>query len=140
MARWLMGAFLMIALALPGAAAEKSEKGAAGKNSIQIHGGYITGSEYLDMTGLQKKFYVSGLLEGLLLAPAFGGQEKSMKWFLDCTRRLGRKKLRRGIFKYINSRPVLWDNRNPAKMFRAIRQVCLDHFKGVAKKSDATTE
>lgn len=140
MARWLMGAFLIIALALPGAAAEKSKKGAANKSSIQIHGGYITGSEYLDMTGLQKKFYVSGLLEGLLLAPAFGGQEKSMKWFLDCTQRLGRTKIRRGIFRYINARTDLWDNRNPAKMFRAIRQVCLDHFKGAVKKGGATSE
>ena len=140
MARWLMGALLLVAVAFSAAAADKGKTGAGAKPSIRIHGGYVTGKEFLDMTGLQKKYYVSGLLEGMLLAPAFGGQEKSMKWFLECTARLGRKKIRSGIFRYINDRSDLWDNRNPAKMFRAIRQVCLDHFKAKKKKTGTSTE
>jgi hypothetical protein len=92
---------------------------------IRIHGGYIAGVEYLDMDGLQKKAYVKGLVEGMLLAPAFGAPEENMLWLYDCTNEMDIDDVRKLLFDYIKDRHDLWDNRNPAKSFRAISQACL---------------
>jgi hypothetical protein len=92
---------------------------------IRIHGGYIAGVEYLDMDGLQKKAYVKGLVEGMLLAPAFGAPEESMLWLYDCTNEMDIDEVRKLLFDYIKDRHDLWENRNPAKSFRAISQACL---------------
>ncbi len=95
-----------------------------GPGSIRVHGGYVTGSEYLDMNGLEKRAYIGGLIDGMLLAPAFGGDEDRMAWFLECTAEMKRNEIRSALFNYINARGELWDNANPAKMYRAIDEAC----------------
>src|SRR5690606_35256383 len=57
--------------------------------------------DYVSMGGLQKKAFVSGLLEGLLLAPAFGADETRMEWFLSCTTELDRIEMRARINDYV---------------------------------------
>ncbi len=93
---------------------------------IRIHGGYVAGVEYLDMDGLQKKAYVKGLIEGMLLAPAFGAPEENMLWLYDCTNEMDVDEVRKLLFDYIKDRHDLWENRNPAKNFRALSKACLD--------------
>ncbi len=77
------------------------------------------------MDGLQKKAYVKGLVEGMLLAPAFGAPEESMLCLYDCTNEMDIDEVRKLLFDYIKDRHDLWENRNPAKSFRAISQACL---------------
>lgn len=92
---------------------------------VRIHGGYVAGVEYLDMDGLQKKAYVKGLVEGMLLAPAFGAPEENMLWLYDCTNEMDIDEVRKLLFDYIKDRHDLWENRNPAKSFRALSKACL---------------
>ena len=107
---------------VPGAPPDPVEDEPAGR--IRIHSGYISGEEFLDMNGLEKKAYVAGLVEGMLLAPAFGAPDSNMLWFYECTRALGLRELRHILFVYIKGRDELWTNRNPAKIFRAVRAAC----------------
>jgi hypothetical protein len=90
----------------------------------RIHGGFVTGNQYRDMTGIQKRSYVAGLLDGMLLAPAFGGSEDRMQWFLVCTRRLGVIKLRGAINTYIRDHDESHYRKSAADMYRAIRAAC----------------
>ena len=90
----------------------------------RIYGGFVTGNQYRDMTGIQKRSYVAGLLDGMLLAPAFGGSEERMQWFLVCTQRIGVIKLRGAINTYIRNHTETHDRKSAADMFRAIRDAC----------------
>ncbi len=127
---WILAALLAAALALRPALAE-------GEAGPRIHGGYVTGFQYWDMPGLQKKAYVAGLLDGMLLAPAFGAREPAMRWFLDCTEAIGVIKIRAALIDYIKSHDETLDNKNAAKMYRAIRHACRDFVKDGPKDGPA---
>ena len=116
MRRWL----LVLLLLLPAAGSAQEER------KIRIMGGYITGREYMDMDGLEKKAYIRGLLDGLLLAPGFGAKEEDMEWFLACTKGLDITEVRKHLYEYIRTRNELWDNPNAAKSFRAVRDLCVE--------------
>ena len=105
-------------------AAEDAEKA-----PVRIQGGYVAGVQYMDMDGLTKKAYVSGLIEGMLLAPAFGAPEENMEWFYVCTQEMGQDEIRKLLFEYIKDDHDLWEDQNPAKNFRAIYQACLARVK-----------
>ena len=94
-------------------------------SGVRIMGGYLTGKDFMDMDGLEKRAYVAGLLEGMFLAPAFGAKNEDMDWFLTCTAEVGVEDFRKSIFEYIRTRDDLWANRSPAKMYRAVRELCL---------------
>ncbi len=107
-----------VLISAPPLFAENSSKGRL------IHGGFVTGNQYRDMTGIQKKSYVAGLLDGMLLAPAFGGSEERMQWFLACTQRLGVIKLRGAINTYIRNHAESHDRKSAADMYRAVLGAC----------------
>ncbi len=100
-----------------------SPSGAAGEK-VRIHGGFVTGNQFRDMTGLQKKMYVAGLLDGMLLAPAFGGTEARMQWLHACTQRFGVIAMRAAIIEYYRNPAVDGDRKSAVHMYRAIRGAC----------------
>ncbi len=110
-----VASFMAFALASPlGAAGEK----------VRIHGGFVTGNQFRDMTGLQKKMYVAGLLDGMLLAPAFGGTEARMQWLHACTERFGVITMRAVIIEYFRNPAIDVDRKSAVHMYRAIRGAC----------------
>lgn len=125
---------LTIAVPIPLQAADDGDK-----EPVRIQGGYVSGAQYMDMDGLTKKAYVSGLIEGMLLAPAFGAPEENMEWFYVCTQEIGLNEIRKLLFEYIKDDYDLWENQNPAKNFRAIYQACLARVKPEDQK-DGDTE
>ena len=98
-------------------------------SGVRIMGGYVGGREFMDMDGLEKRAYVAGILEGMLLAPAFGAKNEDMDWFLACTAEVGVEDFRKHIFEYVRTRDDLWNNRSPAKVYRAVREICLARAK-----------
>jgi hypothetical protein len=115
-----IAAVLVLVISLPALAQDAG---------VRIMGGYITGKDFMDMDGLEKRAYVAGVLEGMLLAPAFGAKNEDMDWFLACTAEVGVEDFRKHMFDYIRSRDELWNNRSPAKMYRAARDICLARAK-----------
>jgi hypothetical protein len=89
-----------------------------------IHGGFVSGKAYLDMPNLRKVAYVTGLLEGMFLAPKLGGDPKRMRWLALCTDAIGRRGVRDMLERYLLDKDRTWNNRNPAKMYRAIAAGC----------------
>jgi hypothetical protein len=89
-----------------------------------IQGGYVSGKAYLDMPNLRKIAYVTGLLEGMFMAPKLGGDPARLRWLALCTDSLGRRGVRDIIEAYLVERNRTWNNRNPAKMYRAIAAGC----------------
>jgi len=84
----------------------------------------FTVRDYVSMGGLDKKAFVSGVLEGMLLAPAFGAEESKMEWFLACTAALDRIKLRAKINAYVMAHSDGWQDTTPTAYYRAISDAC----------------
>ena len=104
----------------------------------RIHGGFVSGERFLDWPILRQRAYVTGLIEGMLLAPEMGGNAKRLTWLVACADAIGRKGIRRSINRYLNARDATLRNRNPAKMYRAVRAGCLK--KGTRRRSDPRTD
>jgi hypothetical protein len=91
---------------------------------VRIHGGYVSGNEYLDMSVQQREAYVAGLLLGMRLAPSFGAPADRLDWLNGCTTVLDRAALGQRIYDALFDDTKLWGNRNPAKMYRAVAAGC----------------
>ncbi len=113
------------------AAAAMAEQGGQDEeqgDGTKIPGGFTSGRDYVDMPGRSKSAYVSGLMDGMILAPAFGGDVGRMKWFLACTETVGVGEMRDAINEYMFAHSDEWKSRNPAKFYRAIAGRCREHF------------
>ncbi|HVO16688.1 MAG TPA: hypothetical protein VMV26_15830 [Alphaproteobacteria bacterium] len=104
---------------------------------VRIQGGYVSGNEYLDMSVQQREAYVAGLLLGMRLAPSFGAPLDRLDWLNGCTTVLDRAALAQRIYDALFADAKLWDNRNPAKMYRAVVAGCRAAAKG-ARTAAAT--
>lgn len=134
-----IAAWLAVAAVAAGTALAEEEQPGGGSEGegIKIPGGFASGREYVDMTGRQKTAYVTGLLDGMLLAPAFGGDLDRMEWFLACTEAVGVPDMRDAINDYIFDNSDRWDFANPAYFYRAIVARCEAHFEAVKQQQEA---
>ena len=114
----LIALSLLVAALGPVARAEEVSAG------VRIHGGYVSGNEYLDMSVQQREAYVAGLLLGMRLAPSFGAPADRLDWLNGCTTVLDRAALGQRLYDALFADTKLWDNRNPAKMYRAVVAAC----------------
>lgn len=106
------------------------------KAKIYIHGGFVSGKAYLDMPNLRKLAYVTGLLDGMFLAPVVGGTVTRQAWFGLCVDTLGRPGIRDILVRRLRENDRTWDNRNPAKVYRAIRAGCKKGEKPASAKPE----
>ncbi|HEX7005710.1 MAG TPA: hypothetical protein VF274_01095 [Alphaproteobacteria bacterium] len=114
-------AILVLSLVIATAAPASAQDIPAG---VRIHGGYVSGTEYLDMSAAEREAYVAGLLSGARLAPSFGAPPERLEWLMGCTSVLNRAELADRIYDAIFADTRLWDNRNPAKVYRAVVAAC----------------
>lgn len=110
-----------LVLSLATAAAARAQDVPQG---VRIHGGYVSGTEYLDMSAQQREAYVAGLVGGMKLAPDFGAPAERLDWLNGCLTVLNRAEIADRIYKSIFDNDALWNNRNAAKMYRAVASAC----------------
>jgi hypothetical protein len=108
----------------------------AARAKTLIQGGFVSGKAYLDLPNLRKIAYVTGLLEGMFLAPKLGGDPKRIRWLTVCADNLGRRGMRDVIESYLVERHRTWNNRNPAKMYRAVASGCRAGMKPSSAKPE----
>lgn len=135
-AAWLAVAAVVAGTAVAQDEAPAPEGSEADQSGPTIPGGFTSGRKYVDMTGREKAAYVSGLMDGMLLAPAFGGNVDRMEWFLACTEAVGVSDMRGAINDYMFEHTDDWDTRNPAKYYRAIVGRCRAHFEEVKQGAE----
>ena len=102
------------------AGCRKGLKPNSAEREARREGGYITGREYIDMNGLTKKAYVAGLVEGVLLAPAFGVEAGTIEPFVDCVDRLNWQGVRKAVNARLLADERFLKTRDPATRYRAI--------------------
>ncbi len=117
-------------------AAAGADGAPAGKARTVIHGGFVSGKTYLDLPNLRKIAYVTGLLDGMFLAPVFGGTVARQAWFGLCIDTIGRPGIRDILVRRLRDNDRTWNNRNPAKMYRAIRAGCREGEKPASAKPE----
>src|ERR1043166_9832860 len=60
----------------------------ASQQRVNISRGFFTGKDYFDMSDTEKRAYVTGAINGMLVAPFFGAPDERLTWLKTCTAKM----------------------------------------------------
>jgi hypothetical protein len=95
----------------------------ATQQTIKISPGFFTARDYLDMSDTEKRAYVTGQINGMLVAPFLGAPEENMAWLKTCSGKMSDEQLTSILSRYIRDQPSPHANLNVVT-FNALREAC----------------
>ena len=95
----------------------------ATQQTIKISPGFFTAKDYLDMSDTEKRAYVTGQINGMLVAPFFGAPEENLTWLKTCSARMSDEQLASILSRNIRDLPNPQANLNVVT-FNALREAC----------------
>ncbi len=121
---WLT--LFMVSLASPSVLAGP---GGQKEPGVLIQNGFHRGRDFLDLKGTSadesiQRWYVSGLLEGMLLAPLLGAPEKNLDWLRSCSVEMSDLQVAAILRKHLTEHPELWHQYTHTTFYSALRERC----------------
>ena len=95
----------------------------ANQQTVKISPGFFTAKDYLDMSDTEKRAYVTGEVNGMLVAPLFGAPEENLNWLKTCSSKMSDEQLASILTRYIREQSNLQANLNVVT-FTALRDAC----------------
>ncbi len=95
----------------------------ANQQTVKISPGFFTAKDYLDMTDTERRAYVTGQVNGMLVAPFFGATEANLSWLKTCSSKMSDEQLASVLTRYIRDQPNQEQNLNVVT-FAALRDTC----------------
>ena len=95
----------------------------ATQQTIKISPGFFTAKDYLDMSDTEKRAYVTGQVNGMLVAPFFGASEENLTWLKTCSSKMSDEQLASILSRHIRDLPNAQANLNVVT-FNAFREAC----------------
>lgn len=96
----------------------------ANQQKVSISGGFFNGKDYLEMTDTERRAYVTGAINGMLVAPFFGAPQENLNWLKTCTSNMSDDQLAAILTSYINAQPSNLQSNLNVVTFSAIQQTC----------------
>ena len=98
----------------------------AQENGIIVHNGMSSGQEYLKMSEREKRAYAMGVVNGILLSPAFGAPKQKLTWFENCVEGMSDQQAAEVLRQYIQKRPAEWHYGLNILSLGAFNDACAD--------------
>ena len=95
----------------------------ATQQTVKISPGFFTAKDYLDMSETERRAYVTGQINGMLVAPFFGASEDKLSWLKVCSGKMSDEQLATILTRYIRDQPNQEQNLNVVT-FAALREAC----------------
>ena len=96
----------------------------ASQQTVKISPGFFTGKDYLDMSDTEKRAYVTGEINGMLVAPFFGAPEENVNWLKTCSARMSDEQLASILSRYLRDQPNQMQQNLNVVTFNALRVAC----------------
>ena len=96
----------------------------ANQQTVSISGGFFTGKDYLEMTDTERRAYVTGSINGMLVAPFFGAPQENVNWLKTCTGKMSDEQLAAVLASYIHDQPNNMQANLNVVTFNALQQTC----------------
>jgi len=93
------------------------------QQTVKISPGFFTAKDYLDMSDTEKRAYVTGQINGMLVAPFFGAPEENLTWLKACSSKMSDEQLASILTRYISDQTNQQQNLNVVT-FNALRDAC----------------
>jgi hypothetical protein len=95
----------------------------ANQQTLKISPGFFTAKDYLEMGDTERRAYVTGQINGMLVAPFFGAPEDNLSWLKTCSGKMSDEELASVLARYIREQPNQQQNLNVVT-FTALREAC----------------
>ena len=94
------------------------------QQTIKIGPGFFTAKDYLDMSDTEKRAYVTGEINGMLVAPFFGAPEENLAWLKTCSAKISDEDLAAILTRFIHDQPSQMQTNLNVVTFNALREAC----------------
>jgi len=96
----------------------------ANQQTVKISPGFFSGKDYLDMSDTEKRAYVTGEINGMLVAPFFGAPEENVAWLKTCSAKMSDEDLAAILSRFIRDQPGQMQTSLNVVTFNALREAC----------------
>jgi hypothetical protein len=96
----------------------------ASQQTVSLSRGFFTGKEYFEMSAGEKRAYVTGAINGMLVSPLFGAPEDGVAWLKTCTVKLSDEESAAILSKYIGNDPNQLTLSLNVVTFNALKDAC----------------
>jgi hypothetical protein len=96
----------------------------ANQQTVKISPGFFSGKDYLDMSDTEKRAYVTGEINGMLVAPFFGAPEENLAWLKTCSAKISDEDLAAILTRFIHDQPGQMQTNLNVVTFNALREAC----------------
>ena len=96
----------------------------ANQQTVKISPGFFTGKDYLDMSDTERRAYVTGEINGMLVAPFFGAPEENLNWLKTCSGKMSDEELATILTRFIRDQPNQMQQNLNVVTFNAFREAC----------------
>ena len=96
----------------------------ANQQTVKISPGFFSGKDYLDMSDTEKRAYVTGEINGMLVAPFFGAPEENLAWLKTCSGKMSDEDLAAILSRFIRDQPGQMQTNLNVVTFNALREAC----------------
>jgi len=96
----------------------------ANQQTVKISPGFFNGKDYLDMSDTEKRAYVTGEINGMLVAPFFGAPEENVAWLKTCSAKMSDEDLAAILTRFIRDQPGQMQTNLNVVTFNALREAC----------------
>ena len=96
----------------------------ANQQRVKIGPGFFTGKDYLEMSDTEKRAYITGEVNGMLVAPFFGVPEANLGWLKTCTGKMSDEQLASILSDFIHQHPDQMQFNLNVVTFNAVREAC----------------
>lgn len=96
----------------------------ANQQRVKISPGFFTGKDYLEMTATEQRAYITGQINGMLVAPFFGAPDEGLAWLKTCSAKMSDEQLAAIVNRYIHDQPDQMQSNLNVVTFTALRDTC----------------
>ena len=96
----------------------------ANQQTVKISSGFFSGKDYFDMSDTEKRAYVTGQINGMLVAPFFGAPEENLSWLKTCTSKMSDEDLAAILSRFLRDQPGQMQTNLNVVTFNALREAC----------------
>lgn len=98
--------------------------GASAQEPVEIHNGFLTGEEFLNMSDSEKRAFSMGTINGMLLAPFLGAPKERMSRIESCVEGMTGLQVAAILEKYLRDNPSRWHETPHSPMWAALVDAC----------------
>lgn len=96
----------------------------ASQQQVKISPGFFTAKDYLDMSDTERRAYVTGQINGMLVAPFFGAPEENLGWLKTCSSKMSDEDVAGIVTRYVREHANQLQYSLNVVTFNALRESC----------------